>query len=256
VSNRLSGEAAQFGFVAALEREVSGLTREWSKAHLQVAGGRLALFRSLRDIRDRDFRDQGAALICAGTGAERAYSAAKALIENYSPKMLVSIGFAGSCLPELRPGSVVVPASVLESATGRVFRCAFGRGQVATLDRVAGKALKREAHERFGSLAVDMEASGVAVAAAESNIEFAAIKVISDGLEEDLGFLSDFVKPEGFKTGRFVAHIALRPGLWSSVAALQRNSKLASAALQAAVGDCVKDWQAFAAGHSTAPAQV
>jgi hypothetical protein len=124
------------------------------------------------------------------------------------------------------------------------------------MDRVAGKALKREAAERFSSLAVDMEAAGVAAAASEYNREFAAIKVISDGVEEDLGFLSDFVKPEGFETGRFIAHIALRPGLWPSVALLNRNSKLAAASLERAVFNCVTDWQSFVATHSNAVARV
>ena len=103
---------------------------------------------------------------------------------------------------------------LLEAATGKSFPCAFGSGQLVTLDRVAGRLLKEEASARFGALAVDMEAAGVAAAAAEYNREFAAIKVISDGADEDLGFLSGFVKPEGFETGRFIAHIALRPGLW------------------------------------------
>jgi hypothetical protein len=116
--------------------------------------------------------------------------------------------------------------------------------------------MKQCASARFGGLAVDMEAVGVATAAAESNREFAAIKAISDSAEEDLGFLSSFVKPEGFETGRFIVHIALRPRLWPSVAALNRNSKLAASALQSAVDECICDWQSFARKHSDAAAQV
>ncbi len=119
-----------------------------------------------------------------------------------------------------------------------------------------GRALKQEAAARFGALAVDMEAAGVAAAAAEYGREFAAIKAISDGAEEDLGFLSGFVKPEGFETGRFVAHIALRPGLWPSVAALNRNSKLAAKALEGAVGECMSDWRSFSAKRCGCRAQV
>jgi len=92
-------------------------------------------------------------------------------------------------------------------------------------------------------------AAGVAAAAAETGREFAAIKAISDGMGDDLDFLSDFVRPDGFATGRFIAHIALRPGLWPSVAALQRNSRLAAAALQNAVTECITDRQSFAAKH-------
>jgi hypothetical protein len=127
---------------------------------------------------------------------------------------------------------------------------------LVTLDRVAGKALKQQAAAEFGAWAVDMEAAGVAAVAEGSGTEFAAIKVISDGAGEDLGFLSSFVQPGGFETGRFVAFIALRPGLWPAVATLHRNSKLAATALQYAVGECMRDWRIFATRHAPAASQV
>jgi adenosylhomocysteine nucleosidase len=137
-----------------------------------------------------------------------------------------------------------------------MFQCEFGHGQLVTLDRVAGKALKQEAAARFGATVVDMEAAGVAAAAAECSRKFAAIKAVSDGAEEDLGFLSAFITPEGFETGRFVAHIALRPGLWPRVAALNRNSRLASTALASSVDECITDWRGFSAKHSPSATKV
>jgi adenosylhomocysteine nucleosidase len=239
----MSENAVEFGFVAALEREVSGLVRGWNSVRAE-------------DGERRIYTADRTAVICGGTGAGRAYAATKVLIEKFSPRMVISIGFAGSCVTDLRPGEVVVPALVVDAATGKTFQCSFGSGRVATLDRVAGRALKRESCERFGAAAVDMEATGVAAAAAEEGREFAAIKGISDGAEEDLGFLSDFVKPEGFETGRFIAYIALRPRLWSSVADLQRNSKVACAALDSAVRECVRDCRGFAMKHSSAATRV
>ena len=240
----MSAETVEFGFVAALEREVSGLVRDWESAKTRIEGVDRIIYRK-----------QGAALICAGTGVARAYVASKALVEQCSPRVLVSIGFAGG-LGDLRPGSIVVPAAVVEAATRKSFATTFGAGQLATLDRVAGRELKHSTRERFGAVAVDMEASGVAAAAVEWGKEFVAIKAISDGEEEDLGFLSDFVKPEGFETGRFVAHIATRPWLWKRVAALQANSELAATSLKEAVICCMKDWQEFSARYSSSAAQV
>ncbi|PSH03303.1 MAG: hypothetical protein CXZ00_12935 [Acidobacteria bacterium] len=239
----MSANSVEFGFVAALEREIAGLTRCWNAVRFA-------------DVSQAIYLNQHAALICGGTGVARAYAATKVLIEKYSPRMLISIGFAGSCVTDLRPGSIVVPAALLEAATGRTFRCAFGTGLVVTADRVADKALKRQLAARFSAQAVDMEGTGVAAAAIEFQREFAAIKVISDGAEEDLGFLSGFVTPEGFDTARFVAHIALRPRLWPAVAALQRNSKMASAALQGAVRECVSDWRDFSMKSSSAATKV
>lgn len=229
----------EFGFVAALEHEVSGLVRGWSCTSVGIAGTERKVHRS-----------ENAAVICAGTGVARAYAAAKVLIEKCSPRMILSIGFAGSCIPDMYPGAVVVPATLLEAATGKTFRCAFGCGRLVTLERVADKALKYEASAHFDALAVDMEATGVAAAAAECSTEFAAIKAISDGADEDLGFLSGFVTPEGFETGRFIAHIALRPALWPAVAALNGNSKLAARALRAALAECMKDGRSFREKHS------
>jgi len=245
MSDRMSPNPVEFGFVAALEREVSGLVRGWNSADVRIAGQM-----------QRIYRYQSAALICGGTGVERSYAAAKALVEKCSPRVILSIGFAGSCVTGLLPGSVVVPAVLLEGFRGKSFECVFGSGKLVTLEGVAGKTQKQDAFARLGALAVDMEATGVAKAASQSNREFAAIKAISDGVEEDLGFLSDFVKPEGFANGRFIAHIALRPRLWPSVAALNRNSKLAATALQSAVEECIRDWKAFSGRHSGTGAQV
>jgi nucleoside phosphorylase len=241
----MSRDSVEFGLVAAMEREVSGLMRGWSTTNVRVA-----------DVPWKIHRGQRAALICAGIGVAHSYAAAKVLVEECSPRVMISIGFVGSCVTNLGPGSVVVPATVVEAATGRKFNCAYGRGQVVTLDQIAGKALKQEASARFDAQAVDMEATGVAAAAAEYNREFAAIKVISDGAEEDLSFLSGFVKPEGFATGQFIAYIALRPRLWPSVSALRRNSKLASTSLESAVRECLRDWRAFSAKYSSEAAQV
>jgi nucleoside phosphorylase len=231
----------ELGYIAALEQEAAGVVRGWTVTSARIGDVERRVYYSA---------SEKAALICAGTGRERAYTAAKAFIEKFSPRVLVSIGFAGACVPELCPGAVVVPAGLVEAASGRVFPCAFGRGTLVTLNEVAGKAAKQEAFARFGALAVEMEAAGVAAAAVEFAREFVAIKAISDGAEEDLDFLSGFVTAEGFETGRFVAHIALRPRLWSRVAALNRNSRLAALALESAVGECSKDWRAFSAKHS------
>jgi nucleoside phosphorylase len=238
-----SAKGVEFGFVAALEREVGGVVRGWRCGSVRIGDAERRVYSS---------GEQRAALICAGTGCERAYTAAKALIEKFSPRVLISIGFAGSCVEEILPGAVVVPARLVEAATGRVFPCGFGKGTLVTLERVAGTAGKQASLARFGALAVEMEAAGVARAAAEDEREFLAIKAISDGAAEELDFLSPFVTPEGFATGRFVAHMALHPKLWPRVAALKRNSKLASTALAGAMGECSRDWRSFAAKHSSA----
>jgi nucleoside phosphorylase len=252
MSDAIHKSGVEFGLVAALEREVSGVVRGWSETEATGANGP-----------QRIYLGEKAALICAGTGSGRAYAAAKLLVEKYSPRVLVSMGFAGACVTELLPGvgqmqagAVFVPAMVTESATGKSFATAFGFGCLVTLDCVAGKSLKQCSVARFGAQVVDMEAAGVAAVAAEYGLEFVAIKAVSDGVDEDLGFVSAFVKPEGFETGRFVAHIAVRPWLWQRVAELRVNSELATKALESAVNSYLKDCTRFSARYSSAAAEV
>jgi nucleoside phosphorylase len=243
MSDTQNSPSVEFGFVAAMEREVSGIVRGWSVTEVQSATGQ-----------QRIYSNGKAALICAGTGVDRAYAAAKLLVEKCSPRMLISIGFAGACDEDrilggevMRPGAVLIPATVTEFSTGKHY-AAYGYGHLVTLDRVAGKGLKQCTAARFGAQVVDMEAAGVGAAAVECGLEFAAIKAISDGVDEDLEFLAEFVKPEGFQTGRFIAHIAVRPRLWPRVVALQANSELAAKALKRAVESCMRT--GFQRAHS------
>ena len=251
----------EIAFVAALEREVSRAARGWTATTLRVGGTERRMYYDTLCPRTPTTGALGdpmarAALVCAGTGPERAYRAAKACMEEFSPRLLVSIGFAGSCGPELVPGAVIVPARVVipalgdESTPAKEFACACGSGTLLSVNVVASSAAKRQARARYGAMALEMEAAGVAAAAAEYGREFAAIKAISDGVDEDLDFLSAFITPDGFAMGRFLAFLAVRPGLWPRVAELDRNSRLAVRALEQAVSECIGDWKAFAARHS------
>jgi adenosylhomocysteine nucleosidase len=239
----MSGLGVEFGYVAALEREVAGVVRGWTVTSALIGTTERKIFYNYR---------QQAALICAGTGEGRAQAGARAFIEKCMPRVVVSIGFAGACVPELRPGALVVPSKLVDAASGKEFPCAFGSGTLVTLEQVAGKTAKEDAAKRFGALAVEMEAVGVATAAADYGKQFMAIKAISDGAEDEMDFLSGFLTPEGFGTARFMAHVAFRPELWGRVASLQRHSKLATAALERAVVECNKDWRAFSAKYSPA----
>lgn len=239
----MSGLGVEFGYVAALEREVASVVKGWTVTTTRMGSLERKVYYNYRER---------SALICAGTGEGRAYAFTKAFIEKCMPRVVVSIGFAGACVPELRPGALVVPSKLVDAVSGKEFPCAFGSGTLVTLGQLAGKSAKEEAAARYGALAVEMEATGVASAAADYGREFVAIKAISDGAEDEMDFLSGFLTPEGFGTARFMAHIALHPELWGRVAALERHSKLATASLKSAVEECNKDWQAFAAKHSEA----
>jgi hypothetical protein len=97
-----------------------------------------------------------------------------------------------------------------------------------TAETVAGEERKRVLFTRFQAQAVDMEAAAVAAVAAERGCEFLALKVISDTLESKVDFVTPFVRPEGFRVGAFLAHLSVRPWLWTAVRDLHRNSARAA----------------------------
>ena len=95
-----------------------------------------------------------------------------------------------------------------------------------------------------------MEAAAVALACANRDVHFAAVKSISDGVEDEMDFVGGFVTPDGFKTGAFLAHIALRPRLWKTLAKLSSNTNQAKEALTAALLEFTVGPQKFLAQSS------
>src|SRR6266404_9594108 len=90
---------SRLAIVAALEREVSGLTKGWHRAH--------------RQYEDRNFtffEHEDMVLVCSGIGVEAARRAAEAVIALYHPTLVQSVGFAGALDANMRVGDVFSPA--------------------------------------------------------------------------------------------------------------------------------------------------
>lgn len=225
---------AKLGVVVALEREVSSLVEHWKPKTVVHGGVSWHLRESDKSV-----------VIFVGTGFRRAYAGTKVLIETARPEMVTSVGFAGAASPDIAVGDVLVPAEVVRYSNGQRYRTEGGRGVLATVEAVATPEFKGELAVGLGVTAVDMEAAGVAQAAQEAGRRFVAVKAISDDHGEDLDLVTKFVKPEGFQTGRFVAHVAFRPRLWPAVNRLARNSSIASRSLASALTSLIQNVDAF-----------
>jgi adenosylhomocysteine nucleosidase len=211
--------------VAALEREVSGLIRTWSRVECHYQGRRFVFFE----------RDE-MVVVCGGIGAEAARRAAEAVIALYRPTRVQSVGFAGALDAGLRVGDVFAPAVVLDARDSSRFEVDGAAGRVhstlVTFMAVAGVQQKASLAKAYGAQAVDMEAAGVAMAARAHGIAFGATKVISDELDFEVLEMSPFIDPQGrFRTANFAAFVSLRPSLWRRVTALARNSRKAARVL-------------------------
>jgi nucleoside phosphorylase len=225
-------EPAKYAIVAALEREISGLVKGWES-------GRISNLKFWR-------RGELVAAV-AGMGWDKAFAGTNVVIEAFRPELITSIGFSGALSTDLPVASIFVPAQVIGFKTGAAFQTGFGTGTLVTAAGVAGVNDKSEMAARYGAQAVDMEAAAVSEAASTAGVRFAAIRAISDGVNDEMDFLGAFVTPDGFKTRAFLAYVAVRPRLWKALARLGENTRLASEALTVALKEFAADPEKYLA---------
>lgn len=224
-----SRDKVAIAIVAAMEREISPLVREWRVNDRQHEGRRYKFF-----------EHANAVLVCGGIGAQAAARAAQAVVELYGPDAMVSAGFAGSLSPELRVGQIFLPSRVSDAASGKIYEAECGAGtgggMLLTIAEIAGREEKHRLVEHFQARALDMEAAAVAEVAAKSDLRFMAVKAISDEMEDELPPMQEFVRSDGrFATGRFLLYVVLRPWVWPAIFRLTQNASEASRNLSSAL---------------------
>ena len=207
--------------VAALEREIWPLVKNWRVTDREYEGRRF-----------RFFDKEPWMAVCGGIGPEAARRATEAVIALYQPRVVQSVGFAGSLESQLHVGEVLDMRYVIDVADGSKVDTGRGSGVLVSFASVAGSEQKSRLAKAYRANAVDMEAAAVAKGAEAHGLPFAAIKVISDEIGFPMPPLDRFTtKDGGFRAGRFVMFAMVRPWLWADVIRLARNSAKASLAL-------------------------
>jgi adenosylhomocysteine nucleosidase len=207
--------------VAAMEREVRPLIRNWTRVQREHEG------------RTYDFFEWGEAVcVCGGIGANAARRAAEVVIALYHPEFLQSVGFAGALDHTLDVGDIFIPSAVIDARDGSRTKFEEGSGILLTFMNIASATQKSKLGAAYAAQAVDMEAAAVAATANKHGIGFAAIKVISDEVDFEIPSTENFIDHDGsFHTAGFVWFALLRPWLWPRIARLASNSRKATAAL-------------------------
>ncbi len=138
--------------------------------------------------------EHGVLLWQCGMGAERAQQAARSLLDAGATALL-SWGTAGGLDPALRPGDVVLPATVVPSpGVGlevdaawhmRLCKCLAGShintGPLIQSPRVVAEpADKAELFQSTRAIAVDMESAAIAQVCQDAGKSFMAIRAIAD----------------------------------------------------------------------------
>lgn len=207
--------------VAAIDREVSSLVKDWRTQERTYAG-----------LTFRFYENESAALVCGGIGREAARRAAEAVIALYQPTVIYSTGFAGAANPNSEVGDILIPRLVIDSSDGSRIDTGIGKGILVSFAEIAAPKQKAKLRGAFNADAIDMEAAAVAKAAAAHGIRFAAVKSISDRSDFALPALDRFISSDGtFNTGRFVLFAIPRPWLWPQIARLQKYSAHAARTL-------------------------
>lgn len=221
--------STKVAIIAALPREIKGLVRGTVADASLVADGVWL------------YRIDGAVVVAAGMGAERAAVAVEAALAAGEVGMLISSGLAGGCAPGVVAGSVIEAGLVVEVASEDKFVAGDGTGvTLATAAAIASVTEKARLTERFGAGMVDMEAAAVARIALGRGLEFRAIKGVSDGHEFELSSLGRFEGERGsFRTGAFAAYTAVRPWTWGRTVELGRGSAKALAGLEEALRNVI-----------------
>jgi nucleoside phosphorylase len=209
---------SKVAIVAALEREVWPLVKDWRVSRKEYEGRSFKFF-------EKDY----AALVCGGIGSEAARRAAEAIISLYHPSLVISAGFAGGLDATLQTGHTLTPRHVIDAGDSSRTDCGIGEGVLVSFETVADAEQKAKLARAYGAHAVDMEAAAVARSAEEHGVKFLACKVVSDTSETRLPPIARFVGSDGrFHAIKFLAHVAVRPWLWGSVQKLARDSTIAA----------------------------
>ena len=136
----------------------------------------------------------------SGVGMEAARSAAQLIIDGHQPHTLISAGFAGALAPHLEHNSVLIPDRILNDnqqciyPLGRTDQTLWPGGKIIdskttliTVDSViTSKEKKARLRQETHADLVDMESAAVALVAQNANVQFLAVRAISDTSEETL----------------------------------------------------------------------
>ena len=175
----------------------------------------------------------GVSILLTGMGRKNAGRAARDFLQQHSPELVLTCGFAGGLNPQLATGDVVFTTddTSLQEKLGQAgarpaaFHCA---SRVAVT--VAEKAELRRA---TSADAVEMESEAIEALCRAGGIPCATVRVVSDTASEDLPLdFNQFSKPDSsLHFGKLALALAKSPGRIPALLRLQKNCRFAATRL-------------------------
>ena len=196
-------------------------------------------------------------LVQCGIGRNNAIKATNYLLESLKINLLISSGIAGGMRQGISVGDLIMAENVSYSKqsdfeNGELqlesdFPCKkevvqlakqlssdlelkSHCGNILTVDKVISQAkTKRKIGEQNSFLAVDMESAAIAEVACEKGVEFAAIRSISDDIEDDLEIADGIMSSAGkIRVSNLALKVMKDPRQLATLRRLNRQTKTAA----------------------------
>ena len=194
--------------------------------------------------------DDYTTLMVCGIGAERAKRAAERMLDA-GMEILISWGTAGALVNDIQPGDLIIPETIIANG-GKIYQTAkylrisivhqlrdcpgnIFLGQLAdSIYVLTNIAAKTSLHRHSGSLAVDMESAAIAEVAARHEVQYVAIRAITDSVEMALpDELMNFINAYGqVRFRKLFATLLAHPGHISHLLKLTAGFRAATKTLK------------------------
>jgi adenosylhomocysteine nucleosidase len=157
-------------------------------------------------------------------GFARARRATQALIDAHTPNWVLSVGFSGGLLPEMKVGDLVMANSIVDTHGNELKvdlkmaddpQNGIYVGRLVTTDEIVRTIEeKKQLAEKHAAIAVDLESLAVAQVCRETETRFMAVRVLSDDLSFDLPpeVLSVIGSTGAVRVGSALGSLWKRPG--------------------------------------------
>jgi adenosylhomocysteine nucleosidase len=172
-----------------------------------------------------------------GIGRDNAEKAAREFLAAHTPSLLVTCGFAGGLIAELKIGNIVfeIPANeannVFDGIRSKLTAAGAREAKFFCADRIAVTAAdKKKLREQTGADAAEMESGAIQDVCGKQGIPCVTVRVISDTANEDLPLdFNQFLREDkSMDMGKLMMAVAKAPWKMGALMELQKNTKQAA----------------------------
>ena len=175
----------------------------------------------------------GVFTLIVGIGAQNAEKSVRNFLPGFTPKLVLTCGFAGGLNPDLKIGDVAFETAD-ENLCAKLLAAGAKPAKFFCADRIATTvAEKKVLRERSGADVVEMESAAIQAVCAERGIPCATVRVISDTADEDLPLdFNALAKPDkSLDFGKLAWAIIKSPGKIGALMRLQKKTSFAAGRL-------------------------